>query len=100
MNPQMNLYLVWQTVNNDYDTYDSIVVAAPDEETAKSRELAPCSCEPEYDKIPEKRQDYRDRYGHNRYCSWARTEYLECKLIGFTQEYLKPVIILKSFNAG
>ncbi len=31
----MKLFLISQTQNNDYDTYDSAVVTAPDEETAK-----------------------------------------------------------------
>lgn len=30
-----HLYLISQSVNNDYDTYDSAVVAAPDEEAAR-----------------------------------------------------------------
>lgn len=32
----MKLFLISQTQNNDYDTCDSAVVAAPDEETARS----------------------------------------------------------------
>ena len=32
----MNLYLVSQSVNRDYDTYSAMVVAAPDEEAARS----------------------------------------------------------------
>ncbi len=31
----MNLYLIEQSENDDYDTYDSAVVCAPDEATAK-----------------------------------------------------------------
>jgi len=31
----MNIYLLEQNVNDDYDTYDSMVVCAPDEESAK-----------------------------------------------------------------
>lgn len=31
----MKLFLIAQGQNTDYDTYDSAVVAAPDEETAK-----------------------------------------------------------------
>ncbi len=31
----MNLYLISQNVNGDYDTYDSAVVAAPNEHYAK-----------------------------------------------------------------
>lgn len=34
----MKLFLISQTQNNDYDTYDSAVVTAPDEETAKGDE--------------------------------------------------------------
>lgn len=32
----MNLYRISQTVNNDYDTYDSAVVCAADEAAAKA----------------------------------------------------------------
>lgn len=31
----MRLYLISQKQNNDYDTFDSAVVVAPDEETAR-----------------------------------------------------------------
>lgn len=31
----MNLYLIWQNVNRGYDTYDSAVVVAKNEEEAK-----------------------------------------------------------------
>ena len=31
----MNLYLISQTAHNDYDTFDSAVVIAPDAETAR-----------------------------------------------------------------
>lgn len=32
----MNLYMISQTENNDYDTYYLAIVRAPDEETAKN----------------------------------------------------------------
>lgn len=32
----MNIYLIWQTVNRGYDTYDSVVVCAESEEDAKT----------------------------------------------------------------
>ena len=32
----MKLYRIWQEVNNNLDTYDSAVVAATDEEDARS----------------------------------------------------------------
>ena len=31
----MNIYLIWQNENRGYDTYDSAVVVAEDEESAK-----------------------------------------------------------------
>ena len=36
----MKLYLISQEQNNDYNTYDSAVVAAPDEETARQMDPA------------------------------------------------------------
>jgi predicted Abi (CAAX) family protease len=35
MSTPLNLYLISQNENNDYDTYDSAVVAAPDENAAR-----------------------------------------------------------------
>jgi hypothetical protein len=35
MGTPLNLYLISQNENNDYDTYDSAVVAAPDENAAR-----------------------------------------------------------------
>jgi inorganic pyrophosphatase/exopolyphosphatase len=32
----MNIYLISQTENEDYDTYNSAVVYAPDEDTARN----------------------------------------------------------------
>lgn len=32
----MNLYLITQSENNNYDSFDFAVVAAPDEETARN----------------------------------------------------------------
>jgi len=36
MKKKLNLYLISQKINTDYDTYDSAVVCAPDEITAKN----------------------------------------------------------------
>lgn len=36
----MKLFLISQTENNDFETYDSAVVAAPDEETARNMDPA------------------------------------------------------------
>lgn len=36
----MRLFLISQTANNDYDTYDAAVVCAPDAETARHMDPA------------------------------------------------------------
>ena len=40
----MNLYKISQSANNDYDTYDSAIVAAENEEEA--RKINPCKYDP------------------------------------------------------
>lgn len=78
----MNIYLLEQNVNNDYDTYDSCVVIAETENHAKSHELAPCHC----------------RHGHHRYCTWAPSEHVVATLIGQGKGPARRIIA--SFNAG
>ena len=74
----MNLYLVSQSVNNDYDTYDAMIVAAPDEETA--RNMHP--------------KGYRAPFD----TTWAHPSDVYVELIGQTDR--EAGIILASFNAG
>ena len=79
----MNLYLVSQSVNRDYDTYDAMVVAAPDEETA--RNTHPMGS---------------DGWKYDGQCGvWARYPWqVEVELIGQTDR--EAGVILASFNAG
>jgi len=73
----MNLYLLSQDQNDDYDTYDSCIVAAADEESAKL--ITPGS------------------WGY----SWCKSpEYVDVELIGKALEGTKEGVILASFNAG
>ena len=78
----MNLYLIWQKVNTGYDTWDSMVVAAPHEFAA--RKIRPDG---------ELRVGDSDMY-------WASTEYVHVKLIGRAVRGTKKGKILASFNAG
>lgn len=96
----MNLYLLTQRVNNNYDTYDSLLVAAPDPETAKK--IYP-STGTYWD---EDREAWGSmvlsefRYVGN-YGTWAyRPDQVEAELIGIAVEGTEQGIILGSFNAG
>jgi len=73
----MNIYLISQSVNNDYDTYDAMVVAAPDEETA--RHMHPSW-----------------GWESNSWARYPSDVYVE--LIGQTDR--EAGVILASFNAG
>jgi hypothetical protein len=73
----MNIYRLSQTVNNDYDTYDSAVVVAESEEAARETK-------PPY-------PDY----------SWAQPADITVELIGIAlPSYTEGTIICASFNAG
>lgn len=81
----MNLYLIEQSQNNDYDTFDSAVVAARTEEEARN--------------IIPKHEEYHcdSRWGD----TWASgPEYVTATLIGTTRKYKAGQQICASFNAG
>lgn len=78
----MNLYLISQCRNSDYDTYDSAVVAAKDEDSA--RMIHP---------------DGRDLEKSKRYPAWCSPEHVEVELIGVSNED-HECVICSSFNAG
>ena len=81
----MNIYLVSQSVNNQYDTYSDIVVAAKDEESA--RMILP----DEYSTWDEK-----DNYG-----SWAYSpDQVTVKLICVVSDRIEAGVILAFFHAG
>lgn len=78
----MPLYLISQTENEGYDTYDSAVVVAPDEEAARNT-------------LPSEYAKWEDHYS-----SWASSpSNVIVKLIGTEVEGLTGVIC-SSFNAG
>lgn len=79
----MNLYLLTQTENDDYDTYDSCIVAADSED--KARLITPAS------------------YGNGGFdgCMWASsTELVTVELIGKAIKGTVAGVIIGSFNAG
>ena len=85
----MNLYLISQNVNTDYDTYDSAVVAAPDVETA--RDMNPRGGKPvNWAKTREWRSGV-----------WAsKREDVKVVLIGEATDGTEQGVICASLNAG
>ena len=82
----MNLYFVRQEENDAYDTYDSFVVAAPDEETA--RNTHPSGDIIDWSKIDEWR-------------TWAtKPESVYVEKIGTAVDSMEQGVIISSFNAG
>jgi hypothetical protein len=85
---QVNLYLISQDENNDYDTYDSAIVCARSEKVA--REIHPNTS------VTEKW--YGD--GTPNY-SWAsHPSNVKVELIGIAMKGIKKGVVLASFNAG
>ena len=74
----MKLFMLTQNVNNDYDTYDSAVVAAHDEEEAKQVKVG----------------DYGE------FGTWASPINVRAELIGTAKKGTKVGVVLASFNAG
>ena len=84
----MKLYLLSQSENNGYDTYDSCVVCAENEDEAKS--ITP--------NFSEKGKAFEpsDPYG-----VWAYSlEGVKCKYIGEASDDLSKGVVIASFNAG
>lgn len=84
----MNLYLVTQIENTGYDTFDSFVCTAPDEETA--RNTSPHGGPMNW--------DINLRWGSD----WCRAaQYVTVKIIGITlDDDTEQHVICASFNAG
>lgn len=82
----MKLFLISQDQNKDYDTYDSAVVAAADEETA--RHMDPANGKPIED------------WGKN-YSSWCNgPEHVTVCYLGEAAYGVEQGVVCASFNAG
>ncbi len=80
----MNLYLISQSENTGYDTYDSAVVAAPTSHAARRMQPDGRLWPPEL------------------WCQdWAtKPENVTVKLLGLARANIKQGVICASFNAG
>ena len=81
----LNLYVIWQTENTHYDTYDSAVVAAASEEEARA--INPGGGIP--------------GVGFYQSCDWVKDiSLVKVGLIGTAIRGTKAGVIIASFNAG
>lgn len=92
----MNLYLLTQDENNDYDTYDSCVVAAESPEDAvlinPNGEV--------YGSNPASKFDGWDKGTRRDYGTWCSSpEKVKARLVGVAAEGVTGVVCA-SFNAG
>lgn len=82
----MNLYLLQQSVNTGWDTYDSMIICATDPEEA---------IELSYKQFG---SHCKDR--HYVWVMYSCKDQIEVKLIGTATEELEKGVMLSSFNAG
>ena len=94
----MNIYLVEQDVNNGYDTYDSFVVVAENEDTAKHTSPS----EFYIWKNEVWNFCYSDgTYEASSHFDWCLPSDVKVTLIGEAdKKYTETTVLLASFNAG
>jgi len=90
----MKLFLISQTVNNDYDTFDAAVVAAEDEVAA--RHIHPRGMEQGKLSTPPDTTQWDNIFAFD---DWANSPN-DVKVIYLAETHLPAGIILASFNAG
>jgi hypothetical protein len=91
------LYLLTQTHNRRYDTYDSCVVCAPDREAARR-------VHPKGEEYTYERDSWGKRGASSGFWfedrSWAPPEHVVAVELGVANEALQPGVVCASFNAG
>ena len=88
----MNIYRISQSVNQDYDTWDSAVVIAENEEQAKYMHPQKWA----WDIYDDKTWDGQDE----EYSGWCPVEDVRVQLIGTALPGAKQEMVVASFNAG
>lgn len=84
----MNLYLISQDINDDYDTYDSAVVAAESEDDART-------IHPDKEIVDWVKLDW---WSENSWLKYSDIDKITVELIGTTDR--ERGVVLASFNAG
>ncbi len=82
----MKLYKIWQSENNDWDTYSDAVVCAESEEDAKT--IDPSGDE---EPITNKKQNWS---------SWSILKHIKVEYIGEAKQEMKRGVVCASFHAG
>ena len=85
----MNLYLISQTENIWYDTYDSAVVCA---ETVEQARMIHPDGKGEWDGTAQRRKEWQ--------YTWCDAKHVKVELIGEAALVLLHTVICASFNAG
>lgn len=85
----MNLYLISQDINDDYDTYDSAVVAAESEDDARTIHPDSGICG---------EWDESDWWSESGWLKYSDIDKITVELIGTTDR--ERGVVLASFNAG
>lgn len=84
----MKLYIISQDTNRGYDTYDSAVVRAPDEMTARS--ISPITG-----------KEMSEKEWENDYSTWASSaDLVSAEYLGEAEEGSETGLVLASFNAS
>jgi len=83
----MNLYLISQDKNNDYDTFDSAVVAANNVKEAQMMH-------------PYDFYGSSEKWLGEETSTWCRYNHVDIKLLGKAKKGTVKSVILASFNAG
>lgn len=83
----MNLYLIEQEENREWDTYYEAVVCAEDENTART-----------IDPSQTKEVEYLGWWEAKSY--WCAPAYVKCKYLGKADESIKEGVICNSLKAG
>ena len=100
----LNLYLISQNVNNDYDTFDSAVVAARDEEDARS--IHPIRTKRDGCYLPavtptaKEAEEEEEENGPSDDKTWTTRENVEVRFLGIGSPDVKRGAICASYNAG
>lgn len=86
----MKLFLITQTDNSGYDTYDSAVVAA--ENSNAARYIHPSR--------QAKKEWWKDNCSYGPLDTWALPAHVQVTFLGKAKYRTKPGVICASFNAG
>lgn len=96
----MKVYLISQDINDGYDTYDSAVVIAENEDAA--RKISPSPFRVYSEELQGFAFEYSDgRLERDEFSSWVDDpDQVEVEYLGEAKEGSKPGTVCASFNAG